>query len=150
MNSRFTSLLMCGLASLICGCDALVFLLPRTVTVRLVNNGSFPVDGELYYDDNQDTVDTLLREIGTLVEFDVDPGETYTFTRSCDDLQAIYIDDADLRVIVGVSPDDDTRVLRDGTDFSCGDTITYTFDHSELLLDFNISTSVTPTSVVLP
>jgi len=141
---------MCGLASLICGCDALVFLLPRTVTVRLVNNGSFPVDGELYYDDNQDTVDTLLREIGTLVEFDVDPGETYTFTRSCDDLQAIYIDDADLRVIVGVSPDDDTRVLRDGTDFSCGDTITYTFDHSELLLDFNISTSVTPTSVVLP
>jgi len=150
MNARLVSLLSCSIVCLVAGCDALVFLLPSTVTVRLVNNGDFSVDGELYYDDDQDTIDTLLREVGTRVDFDVAAGETYTFARRCEDLQAIFIDDADLRVIVGISPDDDTEVLRDGTGFSCGDTITYTFDHSELIIDFRISTSVTPTSSLFP
>lgn len=159
MNSRLVSILLCSIVCLVAGCDALVLLLPSTVTVRLVNNGSFSVDGELYYDDDEsalnaiDTIDALdnfIREFGTKVEFDVAPGGTFTFTQSCDDLQAIFIDDADLRVIVGVSPDDDTEVLRDDSDFSCGDTITYTFDHAEFGLNFRISTSVTSTSVLFP
>ncbi len=150
MNSRLVSLLSCSIVCLVAGCDALVLLLPRTVTVRLVNNGDFSVDGELYYDDDQDTVDTLLREFGTLLEFDVAAGDTFTFTRSCDDLQAIFIDDADLRVIVGLSPDDDTELLKDGSNFSCGDTITYTFDHSQLLIDFDITTSVTSAPGLFP
>ena len=127
MNTRFSLLLGCLVIAFAPGCDALLALalsFPSTVTVRLVNNGEFPVDGELYYDDDQDTFDNLLRERGTLVEFDVAAGDTFTFVRACDDLQAIFIDDADLRVFIGISPDDDTEVLRDGTDFSCGDIIT--------------------------
>ncbi len=159
MNSRLVSLLSCSIVCLVAGCDVLTLLLPSTVTVSLVNNGSFSVDGELYYDEDESALDAIdsingldnfLREFGTRVEFDVAPGATSTFTRSCDDLQAIFIDDADLRVLVGLSPDDDTDVLREGTDFSCGDTITYTFDHSQFLIDFRITTSVTSTSIPFP
>ncbi len=159
MNSRLVSLLSCSMVCLVAGCDALVLLLPRTVTVRLVNNGDFSVDGELYYHDDEsaldllnsiDTLDNFIREFGTKVDFEVAAGETFSFTESCNDLEAIFIDDADLRVIAGFSPDDDTEVLRDGTDFSCGDTITYTFDHLELGINFAITTSVTPTSSLFP
>ena len=119
MNLRLVSLLSCSIVCLVGGCDALALLLPSTVTVRLVNNGDFRVDGDLYYDDDEsaldgvdaiNALDNFLREFGSRVEFDVAPGDTFTFTRSCDDLQAIYIDDADLRAIL-LSPEDDTDVL---------------------------------------
>jgi hypothetical protein len=109
-------------------------------TVRLVNDGDFDVEVDLYYGDEQDVAEALLTEFGTHVQRTVDAGSVYTFSRDCDDLQAVIIDDADLAVIGTV--EDDTDVLRDGTDFGCGDTITFTFDHSDLLLDFRISIDV--------
>ena len=33
-------------------------------------------------------------------------------------------------------------VLRDGDDFRCGDTFVFTFDHSLVLVDFDVSVSV--------
>ena len=33
-------------------------------------------------------------------------------------------------------------VLRDGDDFSCGDTIVFTFDHSGILVDFDVTVSI--------
>jgi hypothetical protein len=69
-------------------------------------------------------------------------GKTETFTRDCDQLQAIVIDDTDLMVIGQLGPETDTDVLRDGDDFGCGDTLVFTFDHGPLFVDFAISTSI--------
>ena len=35
-----------------------------------------------------------------------------------------------------------TDVLRDGDEFGCGDTITFTFDHSDALFDFFITVEI--------
>jgi hypothetical protein len=35
-----------------------------------------------------------------------------------------------------------SQVLRDGTDFGCGDTIVFTCDHSAAIVDFDISVAV--------
>ena len=68
--------------------------------------------------------------------------DTRSFTQSCDDLQAIMIEDADLQIIGGIGPEANTDVLRDGDDFGCGDTIVFTFDHSDLIFDFEIEVDV--------
>ncbi len=128
------------------GCDAVDVVIdlldPATVRVTLVNNGRFDVEGTLFYDDEQDLPQILLTEVGRQIDFTVPAGDFFTFTRSCDDLQAIIIEDADLLVAPGVSPETSTGVLRDGRDFSCGDSIVFTFDHSDLLLDFDVTESV--------
>lgn len=136
-----------GLAPTVGGCDVLTALLQATsVTVSLVNNGDFRVDVTLIYDNDQDTLDFLLEETGTTLDFTVEAGETVSFTRSCDDLQAILIEDADLRVLSGVGPETNSDLLRDGDEFGCGDTIVFTFDHSDLILDFDVTVSVTESS----
>ena len=119
--------------------DLLGFLQPNLVTVELVNNGAFPVDGTLFYDDDQDTIEALLSETGTERSFTVVAGARSSFSLSCEDLQAIIIDDADLQIVGSIGPDASTDVLRDGTDFRCGDTIVFTFDHSDLIVDFDIT-----------
>lgn len=125
------------------GCGALIGLLsPDTTRVRLLNNGAFDVDIVLYIDDDQEIPGDLLTEVGTRLEYTVPPGETRTFSRDCDALQAIVIDDADLAVVGQVGPNAETEVLRDGDDFGCGDTIEFTFDHSAVLVDFDISVAV--------
>jgi hypothetical protein len=130
-NPKVYLLVLAGLA-LAAGCEA----------VRLVNDSDFPVEVELYYGDEQDTLEAVLTETGTPIQQTIDAGATYSFSEDCDDLQAIVIVDADLRVVGGLGPEDSTDVLRDGTNFSCGDTITFTFDHSDILTDFAIHTSV--------
>lgn len=139
-----TGLSVCLLAAALCaGCDALLdFLQPRLVTVRLVNNGSFPVEVLLLYSSEQDIPEELLSEVGDEVQVTIPAGETTTFSRSCDDLQAIIIEDADLMVIGQIGPEAGTGVLRDGDEFGCGDTIIFTFDHSDILVDFDVSTDV--------
>ena len=128
------------------GCDAVdvvVDLLdPATVRVTLINNGQFDVEGTLFYDDEQDLPQFVLTEVGRQLDFTVSAGDSFTFERSCDDLQTIIIEDADLLVAPGVSPETSTGVLRDGDDFSCGDSIVFTFDHSEILVDFNVTESI--------
>jgi hypothetical protein len=129
----------------ISGCDALFDLIrPRIVTAQFVNNGDFTVDLTLYYSDIQDIPELLLTETGEKAEISIPAGATRVFSRDCDDVQAIIIDDADLRVIGGVGPETSTDVLRDGDDFSCGSRITFTFDHSEAIVDFDVTVSVSP------
>ncbi len=131
------------LSALVAGCDALTPLLgalqPNLVTVELVNNGDFAVQGTLFYDDDQDTIEEVLVETGTERTFTLTAGGRTSFSLSCDDLQAIILDDASLQIVGDVGPEANTDVLRDGDDFGCGDTIVFTFDHSDALLDFDVS-----------
>lgn len=138
-----------GMAGLLIlgGCGAISNLVgslsPKTVTVELVNaSTAFDVDVQLFYGDQQDTLEALLTEFGTEVNRTLPPGTTSTFTRDCDALQAIIIKDADLRVLVGLGPQTNTDMLRDGTDFNCGDTLTFTFDHSAAIFDFDVAFDV--------
>jgi len=125
------------------GCEALLQLLqPATVTVRLVNNSDFAVHAVLFLDDQQEIPRELLTETGTELEFTIAAGETATFARNCDDLQAIVIDNADLMIVGEIGPEASTDVIRDGDDFGCGDTIVFTFDHSVVILDFDVSVTV--------
>ena len=102
----------------------------------------FPVEVTVFIDNEQDLPEDVLTQVGTEIQFTVAAGEIVTFSRDCDDLQVIIIDDADLRVVGGVGPEAQSDVLRDGDDFSCGDTITFTFDHSAVIIDFDVSSSV--------
>ena len=122
------------------GCDALTgILLPTTVTVSLVNAGDYDVDVELFIYDEQEVPELALTELGDQLGFTIPPGETVTFVRSCDDLQVIVVDDADLRILGGAGPETNSDVLRDGDDFGCGDRITFTFSHTAAIFDFDVT-----------
>lgn len=129
------------------GCDALQQIIDviggtSMTTVELRNDGEFPVEVILFYDDDQETLDGVIQETGTQRDIVVAAGTTESFSRPCDDLQAIIIDDADLRVIGQVGPETSSDLLRDGDDFGCGDTIVFTFTHSALLVDFDVAVTV--------
>jgi len=128
------------------GCDQLfnIIRLTRT-TVILRNDGAFPVDVELFTSSEQDIPEALLTaDSDDADQFNVPAGQQTVFSMDCDDLQAIIISDADLEVVGQVGPEADTGVLRDGDDFGCGDTIIFTFDHSDILIDFDITVEVQP------
>lgn len=132
-----------GIASLLAlagGCG--ILLPPEETTVRLVNNGTLEVRATLYYSDNQDIPRDLLTSVGNKLEFTLGPGDAQSFTRDCKNLQAVVIDDAELRVIGGIGPNASSNVLRDGSDFDCRSTITFAFEHTDVLIDFNIATDV--------
>ncbi|MFH0983360.1 MAG: hypothetical protein V2A79_17715 [Planctomycetota bacterium] len=138
--------LLCGtfLAPLAAGCDAVRSIIgPSTTSVSMVNNSEdYAVDATLFISDEQDVPEDVLTELGTELTFSIGPGESTSFTRDCDELQAIIVENAELRVLGGLGPETGTDVLRDGTDFGCGDRIVFTFDHSELILDFDVTASV--------
>jgi len=137
---KLLSLGLMAALGLLTGCGALLdTLVSRMTTVELVNNGDFDVDVVLFFDDTQEVPRILLVETGTRMEFTLAPGETRRFSRPCDDLQVIVIDDADLRVAGGLGPEANSDVLRDGDDFFCGSTIRFTFDHSAAILDFDVT-----------
>lgn len=125
MKKKFRYALIFGLwLCPLVGCDVLLSILSsRTVTISLVNNGDFAVAVSLFTSDNQDIPVLLITEFGDQSTFIVPAGETVTFARQCDDAQAVVIDDADLLIIGGLGPEANSDVLRDNTDFSCGDTI---------------------------
>ncbi len=127
---------------LVAGCGPLSNLLGGSLTtVRLVNDGSYPITVELYIHDDQNVLESLITSVGERITVTVEAGESETITRDCDDLQAIIITDADLNVLGSIGPETDTGVYRDGSDFNCGDTLVFTFTHSLLLLDFDVSFS---------
>lgn len=128
----------------LCGCDALLEIVqPRRTTVRLVNNGTFPVRVELFISDIQEIPEALLTADNDDREtFTVGASEVESFSMDCDDLQAIIVDDADLLLIGQVGPETRTDVVRDGDDFGCGDRINFVFDHSELIVDFEVDVLV--------
>ena len=110
------------------------------ITVILQNaSDDYEVQVELYYDDFQDVPEDALTGLNRPRNYTIDPGAAVTFTKECEDLQAIIIDDADLLIIGEIGPETSTDVLRDGTHFDCNDTLTFTFDHSELVVDFDVT-----------
>lgn len=123
-------------ATLGSGCG---LLSPSSVTVNLVNNGNFTVEVQIFVHDDQNVFQFLIEEVGEELNLSIPAGSTVSFTRDCDDLQAIMIADADLLVVGNlISPEADTDVLRDGSDFSCGDTLTFTFTHPDIPISLNI------------
>ncbi|MDX2199002.1 MAG: hypothetical protein SF069_08530 [Phycisphaerae bacterium] len=125
------------------GCQFLANLVsPNTVQVRLQNDGDFDVAVSMYVDGDQNVLSDLIEDQGTLLTFTLSPGEVQEFTRDCDDLQAIVVDNAELRVLGQIGPETSTDVLRDGDDFMCGDRITFTFDHSAIFTDFRVNVAV--------
>ncbi len=129
--------LLCVLP-LITSCDALLNLLqPNQDTVRLVNNGTFDIQVTVVTSNDQNVTQDLIDSTGATTQYTIGAGQVQTFTRPCTDLQAIRIKDAELLVIGQVGPHTSSAVFRDGTDFHCGATLTFTFQHSALLVDFN-------------
>ncbi len=124
------------------GCPFSGLLQPDTTTVLLVNNGEFDVEVELFISDSQEIPRDVLT-LGDPLEYVVSPGQPVIFSRDCDDLQAIVIDNASLRIVGDIGPEADTDVLRDGDDFGCGSTIQFTFTHPDLPTDLDISVTVT-------
>lgn len=134
------------------GCDALAFLfLPNTVTVTLINQATGTVEAEIFISDQQDIPRVLLLHVdndivdrlGERIDVIVVAGGQTSFFRSCDDLQAIVVGDANLNLIGGLGPDASSDVLRDG-DFKCGDEIQMIFHSSTNMLDFDVELVVVP------
>lgn len=115
------------------------FGLADQTTVNMVNNTQYPVSIRLYYDDDQNLPQSLIELDGTEMRFTVASGQTYTFSRTCEDLQAIFIKDADMIIAPGISPEANTRVYREPGDFGCGHTLTFTFTQNALGTNLSIS-----------
>jgi hypothetical protein len=133
------------LVSLIGGCEGFDLgglLGSSRVTVELDNPGQFPVEVVLYIADEQLIPEALLTTIGEKIEITVDPDSTERFSRDCDELQALIIDEARVMIAGLPGPSDDTSVLRDGDNFGCGDTITFTFEYLPVPIALNINQSV--------
>lgn len=117
-------------------------LSPSTTAVRFVNNTDFNIEGRIIIDDEQNTTEELLEQLGTEIDFSVASGATNSISRDCDDLQAFLLDDANLQVLGTAGPDVRSDVLRDGSDFNCGDTIVLTFTASAIGTNFDVAVTV--------
>lgn len=126
------------------GCGTLNdwFLRFGTMSIRLVNNGDYAVVVPLYYASDPDVTAGTLTGFGTKWVMRVAPGESVTVTRGCDELRACVVDNAQLLVTGRTPPEADSAVLREGTDYSCGDTIVLTFDHTSTITDFHVTASI--------
>jgi hypothetical protein len=135
-----------ALLNMTAGCGAIGTIIdvfePSETTVSMVNNGDHPVEVLLYYDDEQDAPEDFIEEFGTERQFTVEAGTQESFTLSCEELQAVFIENAELNVVGEIGPEAATSVQRDGEEFNCGDTIIFTFDHSAVLTDFDIVVEV--------
>lgn len=142
MNSLMRAL---GAATILAfaGCNAaLDFLTPEpSNTVRLVNDTEGDLTVEFFFHDEQEAPEALITEVGQRRQRTLGPGETLNAVNvDCEELQALVITDADLDLGLGLGPSQDTDVLRDGTDFNCGDTLVFTFQNpslAELTIDFD-------------
>jgi len=110
---------------------------PQTA-VELVNNTDFDVEVQLFYDNDQELPKEAIELSGVELNFTLEPGETRRFERSCEDLQAIFINDAEMLVAPGISPEADTDVYREPDDFTCGNTIVFTFTAGPLNASLDI------------
>lgn len=113
----------------------------QQTTVTLRNNTNFPLDVELYYHHEQEVTEFLIDETGTRMTFSIPAGGTESFARPCEDLQAIYIKDAKMRLLGGIGPTASTRIYREPGDFGCGDTLTFTFTQNAIGTSLDISFS---------
>lgn len=120
------------------GCDSLEL---SQIIVVLENDADFPVTVDIYFSDQQGISKSQLISDGQNRSFTIDEGESEIFFLSCDEAMALLAD-AELQGPVGIEPNDDTAVLRDSDDFNCLERITFTFEHSFILVDFNIAVNV--------
>ncbi len=146
-QKRTTSVAMVRLIALVAtvgplalGCDSVGSLLSaRTTSVVLFNNGDYPIEVELFFDEDQNVIEDLIDDVGSKQVYTIQPGQSARFSRDCDELQALQIRRAKLQVIGVIGPETSSRIQRDGTNFNCGDQIEVTFDHSAVLIDFNVT-----------
>lgn len=135
-----------GAAALVCGlsgCGALADLFqPSTVLVRMVNDGDYPVEVTLVRGNNQNAPRAVLEALGDEEHFTIAAGGSRTIRRDCDGVQAVEIEKAELMIVGSIGPEANSNVLRDGDDYNCGDTIEFRFDHTALIVDFDISVAV--------
>jgi hypothetical protein len=118
-------------------------VMPRPETVvQLINNTDFVVRVRLFYHDNQLYPRALIEELGQELNFTIPAGATRSFGRDCYDVQAIFIENAELVIVGDVGPSRDTRVYHDGTDFACGDTLVFSFTQPALPTELNIAFSI--------
>lgn len=132
----------CALAMTIlaAGCDSLA---PSTVEVELVNSGNYPVSAKLYIAQDQEIPEFLLTSVGEELDYSIPAGETVTVVRDCSDVQAIIVDEADLELLGSAfSQTTGSEILRDGTDYGCGDRIRFTFTHAVLGTSFRVTPSI--------
>lgn len=159
MRQRYLLILIVPLLTLLISCDALLVLLQSSnflqssnVTISFVNGSSdFDLQINYFYSDdkniNQDVL--VLPVINEEGNETIMPGSTFTFSDSCDNLQAFIVNDAELQAALS-SPNRSTGVLRIDSDFSCGDRVVFTFTPGSLVLgtptSLTITTTVTPSS----
>lgn len=123
-------------------------LTPRSVTLRLVNETEFAVQPSVFVSNLDNFIIEGLTEslltLGTNAQnfADLPPGEVRTRDFACDDFKAVIDQDATLKTGMGNEPNDSTRILIDGTDFNCGDTVVITYSGG--LLNFDARISVQP------
>ncbi len=125
----------------VAGCGSVSRLLGlNTVTITLVNATDFSVDGRLFTNEEKAFAFADIKLLGDEHGFNLAAGESVTLpVMDCDTVQAIEITDADLRIVAGISPSTSTTTLLEGEDFSCGDTLVFTFTNTGLLNDFRIN-----------
>ena len=135
------------LLSMATGCDAVAAVAGAAagvetpvMNVELVNaSPDFAVEVTLFFHEDDDVLESILTAEGLgseKREVTVPAGQTLALLpQDCDNLQAIIIEDADLLLLAGIGPEEDTRVYRgDGEDFNCGDTLVFTFSHLEVVI----------------
>lgn len=143
------SLIMLAAAIFPAGCGELGIMFGLPVNrVVLRNDGKFSVNATLFVSSDEGISNDALTSVGTKIEYSIPPGESRSFDRNCADMRAIVIDEAQLDVVGGGGPTAHTDVLRDGADFNCRSTIEFVFDHSDIVLDFHITTTVRDNSVL--
>ena len=142
MKHLLCGLLAIGALAVLGSCDSGSpgLILGDQVGVQLVNDTDYDVDVVIRYHEDPDVSESTLTDDGPELDYAVQSGESINFQRDCDHLGAIIVESATLRVLGGLGPTADTRVFRDGEDFSCRDTIVFTFEGS--LLDFGITWDV--------
>jgi hypothetical protein len=139
MTRRMAVATLATLTTFLVAVEAGCLAPPPQTTVNLVNKTNHRVDVQLFYHENQYLTEGLIESDGVEMVVPVLAGNTYTFSRNCEDLQAIFIKDADLRVVGAIGPEASTRVYREPGDFGCGDTLTFTFTQNALATSLEIS-----------
>ncbi|MCH7592821.1 MAG: hypothetical protein IH989_08590 [Planctomycetes bacterium] len=114
---------------------------PDAVTVTLVNNSpSFSIEVTVAYDDH--ILPLVWLGLGHEETFFLEPGETVSFWKDCDELQTVVIDDADLLIPGSRNRETESDLLNEGLDYECDDEIRFVFDHSDEIRDFDVSIEI--------
>jgi amino acid permease len=134
-----------GVLLVAAGCSLLGNLSSQTpadmVTVQLVNTNSlFSVQAQLHISNIPDVAREDLVAAGAAYSEVIPGGQTVLLRISCAAVEALVIDLAELEFF-GAGPQGSTAVYRKGTDFSCGQTIIFTFAGQIAPPELNISFS---------